>query len=134
MSKSNAQSDPVEEWMSDAKHRLKIWGAYYRNGFSGCWYSSETVIGKLVRGGIQQPLNTGKDDRIEECDQTDAIISALPKPLTDALVDYYGLKRSVRQSAKIKGMNHHAYRQLLDRAESGVATGLSVLAVRTENA
>ena len=125
MSKSNAQIDPVDQWMGDAKERLKDWGAYYRAGFSKLWHPSVTTIARTIAGEIQQPLNPGRFELENENDELDHIISKLPDPMKKALKEYYGVKLSLRNSAVRADMNLHAYRDLLGKAESAVAMGLS---------
>jgi DNA-directed RNA polymerase specialized sigma24 family protein len=69
-----------------------------------------------------------------ENDAVDAIVSGLPEQMRRSLVDVYGLDYPQRHAAERAGMNYRAFRDHLQAAIGGVATGLALLESRVEDA
>jgi hypothetical protein len=133
MSKQNSQIDEVSAWLADARHALGRWGVYYRAGFSAL-IPHDSVIGRAHSGHVQQPINAMRIEYGNENDAVDAIVSGLPEQMRRSLVDVYGLDYPQRHAAERAGMNYRAFRDHLQAAIGGVATGLALLESRVEDA
>lgn len=136
MSLQSAQGDEARQWLSEAKAALHRWGRYYRAGFSAL-YPRGSLLGSIYSGNIQQPVNAMRVEYANENDATDKIVSGLPSVMRRGLIEIYGMQFTYRNAADRAGMNLRAFRDMIQMAEGGVATGLALLdeleAVRTES-
>lgn len=139
--------DEVEDWIDEAKERLKEWGAEERKqlrimldeggepklkGWDG-----QTIAYALMRHGGRAPMGSGmrKEEDRPKIVSTDAIVSALfeqhraGEEVRSVLYAHYVFKFSIRQGARITHRSERAYRDLLEMGQAWVAGGLSTLNV-----
>lgn len=137
------QIDDVEDFIAEAKARLKAWGAEERrqlkidmdgmgNPVLRGW-DSQTIAHTLMRHGGRAPAGTGmrKEPDRAEIVETDGIVSRLQagNPAGDeirsVLYAHYVFKLSIRQGARMTHRSVPAYRSLLESGQAWVAGDLS---------
>lgn len=141
------QLDDVEDFIEEAKHRLRMWGAEERrqlriemdgdgtpliNG-----WDSQTIAQTIMLHGGRAPTGTGT--RIEEAKpeivETDEIVTRLARLHKDGkyiiatLYCHYVFKTSIRQGARMTHKSARAYRDMLETGQAWVAGSLSTLVV-----
>jgi hypothetical protein len=137
------QIDDVEDWIAEAKDRLKSWGAEElrqlklqrdaAGDISIKGWPSETVNYIVMRHGGRAPTGTGmrkERERPEVCD-TDEIVSRLTQghaageEIRAVLYAHYVFRFSVRQGARMTHKSVRTYRSLLEAGQTWVAGSLS---------
>ena len=139
------QIDYVEDFIEEAKHRLRQWGAEERKqlriDIDGdgspimTGWDSQTIAQALMTHGGRAPTGTGmrKEPEKPEIVETDSMVSMLPHLRRDGdtvravLYLHYVFKTSVRMGARMAHMNARAYR---DRLGSGQEFVAGMLAAR----
>jgi len=141
------QIDYVEDFIEEAKHRLRQWGAEERRqlriDIDGdgspimTGWDSQTIAQTIMLHGGRAPTGTGMrtEEERPEIVETDAIVSMLPMLRRDGeqvrrvLYLHYVFKTSVRGGARMARTNPRAYRDRLGGGQEFVAGMLAARCV-----
>ena len=140
------QIDDVEDWIAEAKNRLKSWGAEELRQLRLTkeaggdivlrGWPTDTVAYVVMRHGGRAPAGTGmrKEPEKQDIVDTDEIISRLQAghpngdEIRRVLYAHYVFRFSVRQGARMTHTSVRGYRNWLEVGQAWVAGGLAQVA------